>query len=254
MADYEFPEDPQVEGAYRTAYRALGDLVSTKHAMHVEDENLMLSEVISHMRSVVDEAEMTVAARLGPLAGWSGPHREGDWGLVMAGVDCDAAEQDFGTPVLNESIYEGPDGRWHGSVMDCAARAYKREARWDFAPGEAGIWLLMLAPVSATGSGEDDGSWFYRGHLVGFVILYDHDKDGLYESVGHIWTASAWRRRGIARRLLEEAHARFSVTRVLGPYTEDGSAFLRAVGELAGAPEQKQADQQETKGNPDDLA
>lgn len=232
MIDHEFPEDTQIEDAYRAAYRSLGDLFPEDRGGYIADENLILSEVISYLRHVVDEAEMTVAARLGPLAGWSGPHREGDWGLVMAGVDCDAAEQDFGTPVLNESIYEGPDGRWRGSVMDCAARAYKREARWDFAPGEAGIWLLMLAPVSATGSGEDDGSWFYRGHLVGFVILYDHDKDGTYEAVGHVWTAAAWRRRGIARQLLAEARSRFAFTRVLGPYTEDGASFLRAVGEL----------------------
>jgi hypothetical protein len=48
-----------------------------------------------------------------------------------------------------------------------------------------------------------------------------------YESVGHIWTATAWHRRGIARRLLTEARSRFSITTVEEPYTEKGAAFLR---------------------------
>lgn len=232
MADYEFPEDPQIEGVYRTAYRALGDLVSIKHAMHVEDENLILSEVISHMRSVVDEAEMTVAARLGPLISWSGPRREGDWSLIAASADLDSGGRDFGDVKLASSAFEGSGGGWHGSAMDSAARAYKREAGWDFAPGEGGVWLLMLAPVSGSGSPDGDRPWFYSGHLVGFVVLHDRDDDDVYESVAHIWTASAWRRRRIARRLMDEARSRFSFTGVEGPYTEDGGAFLRATGIL----------------------
>ncbi|MGW1682638.1 hypothetical protein [Saccharopolyspora sp. NPDC002376] len=49
-----------------------------------------------------------------------------------------------------------------------------------------------------------------------------------YESVGHIWTATAWQRRGIARRLLAEARSRFPVTSVEEPYTDEGAAFLGA--------------------------
>lgn len=254
MTDYKLPDVPDVEAAYRTAFRTLGDLVPARRKSYIDEENLCLTEVISQFRFVVDEAEMTVAAQLGPLIDWLGPHQEGGWGLIAASIDFDGDNLGFGDFTLSDNAYEGRDGRWFGSPMDCAARAYKREAGWDFAPSDSGIWLLTLAPVSASGGGDEGRPWYYSGHLVGFVTLYDHDDDGLYESVGHIWTASAWRRRGIARRLLEEAHARFSVTRVLGPYTEDGSAFLRAVGELAGAPEQKQVDQQETKGNLDDLA
>ncbi|WP_189155663.1 hypothetical protein [Lentzea pudingi] len=46
--------------------------------------------------------------------------------------------------------------------------------------------------------------------------------------MGHIWTAAAWQRQGIARRLLTEARSRFPVTRVEEPYTDNGKAFLAA--------------------------
>jgi hypothetical protein len=36
------------------------------------------------------------------------------------------------------------------------------------------------------------------GNLVGFAILYDRDEDDQYEALGHIRTAAAARRRGIA--------------------------------------------------------
>jgi hypothetical protein len=39
---------------------------------------------------------------------------------------------------------------------------------------------------------------------------------------------AAWRRRGIARRLLQEAGSRFDVGEIERPYTEDGEAFVRA--------------------------
>jgi ribosomal protein S18 acetylase RimI-like enzyme len=83
-----------------------------------------------------------------------------------------------------------------------------------------------LAPVAA--SGGEDGLWFYDGHLAGFVVVYDRDEDDDYESTGHIWTATAWKRRGIARRLLTEARSRFPITDVETPYTDEGAAFLSA--------------------------
>ncbi|WP_369688720.1 GNAT family N-acetyltransferase [Actinomadura kijaniata] len=85
----------------------------------------------------------------------------------------------------------------------------------------------MLSPESRTSAGNDETA-LYSGHLVGFLIVRDRDENGIYESVAHIWTASSWRRRGIARRLLNEARARFPIAEVEGPYTEDGSAFLDA--------------------------
>ncbi|XVV00767.1 GNAT family N-acetyltransferase [Actinosynnema sp. CA-248983] len=149
-----------------------------------------------------------------------------DWGLIATGIDLDGDTHDFGDVQLGTDAFEDLDGRWGGSALDRAGMAYKRACGWDFAPSEAGVWLVMLAPVS--GIGGEDGQWFYNGRVVGFLIVYDRDGDGMYESVGHIWTASAWQRRGIARSLLAEARSRFPIASVEGPYTEDGTAFLDA--------------------------
>jgi GNAT superfamily N-acetyltransferase len=232
MADYEFPEAPEIEAAYRAAQQALLGIIPPERTYGDGEDYLDVTELISHFRTVLDEAEMTVAGRLGPLISWRGPHREGDWNLIAAGIDLEGSGRDFGDADLDEGAIEGPDGMWHGSPLERAGYAYKREAGWDFTPDETGVWVLMLAPRSASGGSEDDRPWFYNGHLVGFVILQDRDNDGNYESVAHIWTASAWRRRGIARRLLAEAKSRFAIAGVEGPYTDDGDAFLRAVGEL----------------------
>ena len=121
-----------------------------------------------------------------------------------------------------------PLATWHGSALDYAGRAYTRECGWDFPPGEGGVWLLRLAPVQ--GVEGDDTPWSYFGHVTGFVVLSDRDEDGSYEAVGHIWTASRWRRKGIAQRLLTEAKSRFQFTDVEQPYSDDGAAFLRACG------------------------
>jgi len=88
----------------------------------------------------------------------------------------------------------------------------------------------MLAPVRAV-DGEDS-PWSYMGHITGFVILRDRDEDDSYESVTHIWTASAWRRRGIARRLLAKASSRFHLTVLEQPYSSGGAAFLAACGHV----------------------
>lgn len=228
MDDYEFPAVPKVERAYRKMQRALLGIIPVERTLGASEENMLIGDLISHVRHLLDEAEMTVAAQLGPRISWYAPAVTGDWNLVPAGIDLDEYAEDFGDVEFEESAFEGPEGKWHGSPLERAAYAYKREARWDFTPGRAGIWLLMLAPTSA-GGGD---TWIYGGHVVGFVILHDRDKDGVYESVAHIWTAQAWRRRGIARRLLAEAKIRFGFTDVEGPYTKDGAALLRAVGEL----------------------
>ena len=118
------------------------------------------------------------------------------------------------------------DGAWHDSSLQQAALSYRRAAGWDFAPGDTGIWLLMLAPVAASGPRPAPGPT--RGAWPGFAVLYDRDQDGLHESVGHVWTAAAWRRRGIARRLLRQARERFGSDRVEGPCTDSGAALVRA--------------------------
>lgn len=69
---------------------------------------------------------------------------------------------------------------------------------WNSAPREADVWLLIPDPCRAS------GGWMGRhtGHPTGFAVLYDRDEDGSYESVGHVWTAIAWRRKGTGQRLL----------------------------------------------------
>jgi len=233
VSDYEFPEAPEIEDAYRAAQRALLGIIPPERTLGrgEGEEGLHITELISHLRTLLDEAEMTAAGKLGPIVNWTAERREGNWQPIPIGVGLNEGAHDFGDAELSQSAYEGPGGAWHGSPLERAAYAYKREAGWDFTPDDSGFWLLMLAPVHGFGGG-DSHDWLYTGHLVGFVILHDRDRDGVYESVAHIWTAAAWRRRGIARRLLAEARSRFAFTGVEGPYTADSEALLRAVGEL----------------------
>jgi ribosomal protein S18 acetylase RimI-like enzyme len=223
MTDYEFPETPEIEKAYRAAYKALSALAPG--TVTVEEETSFL-EVLSQFPFLLDRADLATTARLGPAVSWQASRQDDAWGLAVSGLDLDGDEHDFGGAVLGAEVTEGPDGRWHGSALDRAGLAYKRACGWDFAPGESGVWLLMLAPVAA--SGGEDGVWFFSGRVAGFVVVYDRDEDGTYESVGHIWTATAWQRRGIARQLLTEARSRFPITTVEEPYTEKGAAFLNA--------------------------
>ncbi|WP_026412862.1 hypothetical protein [Actinomadura oligospora] len=176
-------------------------------------------------RFLVEEAEQNVAAHLGPLISWEAPPSEGDWDLVMSGIDLDNAAFELGTATLARQSFDTPDG-WSESPLDLAASAYKRAFGWDHSPGEGGIWLVMSAPVS--GVGGENGPWHYKGHLTGFVVLYDRGHEGFYESVGHIWTAASWKRRGIARRLLSEARSRFPIKEIEGPYSADGAAFIES--------------------------
>jgi ESCO1/2 acetyl-transferase len=186
---------------------------------------MSVSELIMDLRRMVDEAEITAFSQLGALISWKTPH-ETAWEPVVVGIDLDGGDHDFGV-TLGRDAYEGPHGDWTGSALHNAALAYKRACGWDFAPGQGGIWLLMLAPVS--GAGNDEDPWTYTGHLTGFVILYDRDEDDMYEPVGHIWTASAWRRRGIASRLLTEAQHRFGSNLLFEkPYTNTGASLIAA--------------------------
>jgi hypothetical protein len=136
---------------------------------------------------------MVAAAQLGPLVSWETlDFQPGEWHLVTAVVDLDQDVTEPGPVTVGRDATQGPHGGWFGSALDLAGRAYKRAAGWDFSPGEAGKWLLMLAPVEGW-SGSDEDLWSFTGHLAGFVVLNDHDDDGNYETVAHVWTAAAWR-------------------------------------------------------------
>ena len=167
---------------------------------------------------------MAVATRIGPAIDWyQGGRDRGEWGLTVAGLDLDRnGAWNFG-PRISEAQ------RSTDWALDKAARAYRQEARWSNPPsGDEGLWLLMLAPLRAKGSPENDKPWSIHGRLAGFAILWDRDKDGNYETVAHAWTAQAWRRQGIARRLLDEGRSRFAARQIAGPLTDDGAALARS--------------------------
>jgi len=226
MGEYEIPAVPNIEEAYRAAHRALEGVA--RPGRFVPEADLQTAtEVISQFPCMLEFAEQALAAELGPRITWQAPPQAEGLELAMAGVDFTDPFNSDHALTLGDDAFEVPGGEWHGSALNRAAYAYKRDAGWDFTPGKAGFWLLMLAPVEAIGSGED-GPWNYTGHLAGFVIVHDRDEDGVYETVVHIWTASAWRHRGIAQRLLSEARRRFGISEVEGPYSADGAAFLAA--------------------------
>jgi ribosomal protein S18 acetylase RimI-like enzyme len=227
MDDYVFPEVPEIEEAFRAAHRALESVIDAngdRGVLFAPEEDEPFFGVVAQFPFMVNAAEMVIASHLGPRVSWEGAPRKGNWNLIVAGFDFDGDREWGFDATLSESACEGDDGAWFGSPLNQAARAYQREAGWDFAPGDAGVWLLTLAPTSAIG-GEDKMT--YWGHVAGLAILYDRDGDGTYESVGHVWTPQAWRRRGIARRMLQEARERFGADRIEGPYTVDGAALVR---------------------------
>jgi GNAT superfamily N-acetyltransferase len=224
MSDYEYPQTPEIDEAYRAAYKALAALISPRAV--IAEEESSLSQLLAEFPLLVDKAEFATIAQLGAPISWQAPFQEGDWNVAISVVDRDGGTHDFGDARFEADAFTGPRGVWRDGVLNRVGMAYKRACGWDHAPGDAGVWLLMLAPERA--SGGDEGLWFFSGRVVGFVVVYDRDEDDVYESIGHIWTATAWRRRGIARQLLSAAQARFPITDVEEPYTPDGAEFLNA--------------------------
>jgi ribosomal protein S18 acetylase RimI-like enzyme len=225
VGDYRIPEIPEIEQAYRAAHRALEAIMPESFGF-LPEADLECGDVLSQFPLLVDEAALVVAAHLGPYIAWQAEPHRGDLDLVPAGLDLDnGGELDFG-PALDELATAADYG---DSSLEQAARVYCADAGRDVAPELAGIWLLMLAPVAGVAS--DSRPWDCAGHLAGFMIVYDRDEDGTYETIGHIWTARAWRRRGIARQLLYQARSRFGASRFEGPFSGDGTAFAKATGE-----------------------
>jgi GNAT superfamily N-acetyltransferase len=115
---------------------------------------------------------------------------------------------------------------FHESPLQRAAMAYRRECGWDFAPDESGLWLLYCVPTRSSGG---DKEHFYTSNVAGFLIVHDRDGDGEYESLAHMWTAAAARRKGVASALVAEARKRFSLKEIEKPMTDAGRATLQEV-------------------------
>ncbi|MFJ4233835.1 hypothetical protein [Cellulosimicrobium cellulans] len=202
---------------YREVHRALGLLSSPDDALSSPDDPF--PEVVDDLERLVRHAREAAAASLGPSHHWSGPKDQVDseWGSVVLQLDFDAGE-------LDEPEGSSSFGDWDGSGLDLAARAYRRECGWDFSPRDAGIWLLSVKPYRGWGT---DTQVTWTGVVTAFAILYDRDEDDSYETLGHVWTAQHWRRRGIAAELLRLARQRFPVRHVDG-LSKSGGLFLRA--------------------------
>lgn len=214
-------DSPLFEGVL-AAHQALLRLVpEERKGRWKTEENDLLPRLIGDLVGLVDEVQNTAAARIGPPFAWVGPPAGSDpdpWGRVIRQLDLDDSGCD--DPEGASDI-----GEWDESALARAALVYRRECRWDFAPGEAGIWLIAVQPYANWGS-STHSSW--SGVLAGFVILYDRDGDGEYETLGHMWTAREWRRRGIASDLVRTAQERFAVRRLDG-VTEGGASFFESV-------------------------
>jgi ribosomal protein S18 acetylase RimI-like enzyme len=177
-------------------------------------------ELLHDVQQLAELLTEDYAAQFGPRLSVKGPQHSSMEKPHILAFDFDQGEElcQFTLPA---------DHDWHDTGFARAATAYRRCCRWDFAPGEAGIWLCYYVITDGVGGGE--GSWYYSGNVAGFAILYDRDKDGKYESLGHIWTAAAARRRGIASALIAYARQYFPLKDTEGPLTDDGAALLKTV-------------------------
>ncbi len=225
-------DDPRLnsplEANIRAAYQALRALVPDNYVLGPDDAGL--PEIIDELPTVLRLAQDRCAAELGAPMSWAGPWPNENWTPIDLQVDFD--DGDLDSPGVTF-----PDLDWPKTGFAQAALAYKRECGWDFPPGEAGIWLLRVAPYAAFG-GDDTDQAFLSGNLIGFVVLHDRDDDGEYESLAHLWTATRWRRRGVAAALVRRARDQFPITTVEEPVTDRGALLLAATApELWSAPQ-----------------
>jgi hypothetical protein len=218
---------PELEDALRTAFRALASTFGKDVLLHAPEQALPdLSSLTSELKYVFDAALRAFDAERGPLCLWRGRHELDDWSPRTLIADANRDEHTNANEA-GELLWDDDD--FLGSSLGRAASAYRRECRWDFGPGEAGVWLIAACPYSASG-GADTENWTVCGNLAAFAVLHDRDADGSYESLAHVWTARGWRRRGLAAGLVREARERFGVSKVESPLTDDGFALIRACG------------------------
>jgi GNAT superfamily N-acetyltransferase len=216
-------DDPRGRSAHeadlRTAYEAL-QRISPRQPYERAASSMEMHELVVDVDRKLYEALEVVDAELGPVVSWrSGPApADYDWRVEVLQVDFDE-----GLRSLPEFGWDGLPLTWEDTGFWRAAVAYRRECRWDFSPGSAGIWVAALAPTFSAGAG-DETAW--TGNLVGFVVVHDRDEDGEYESIAHMWTATGWRGRGVATAMVQHARDQFPIRSVEGPVTEAGAGLL----------------------------
>lgn len=211
----------KLEGPIREAYRALRALVPSVYETAPDDE--VLAEVVDDLDTVYRAAQEAIDAEHGPRMSWPGELSDDEdfppWVTIVADFDSGAESDPAGAHCAKAWSAEG----WRETARTRAAKAYQRECRWDMAPGPDGVWVIAASPYGLT-NGES-----FRGNLVGFVVVHDRDHDGEYESIAHMWTASAWRRRGVAEQMLRTARDLMPINAVEAPITSNGQALLGSV-------------------------
>src|SRR5713226_3873399 len=95
---YQLPEVPEeIAAAYRAAHRAMESILPKDSSFIPEAGLDNIHEVISQFPIIAEKVEAVVAAYLGPEIDWKTESREGEWDLIVAGIDFDAdGERNFG--------------------------------------------------------------------------------------------------------------------------------------------------------------
>jgi len=200
--------------------KLLPDDLRLTYPVKAIDHNAVMSELLTR----VEWVQNVYDGEYGPLAGWPGGWTEETWGKpdVRVWVFDEEVEYDD-----DDLCYE-MEGDFDESSLGRAGRAYRRESGWDFAPGEAGVWVAAYLPTAWTGGSDKSTGWL-SGNLVSFAVLHDRDHDGEVESLAHLWTARCLRRQGFARAVVERSRERFPISYAEGPATDDGLAFAHTV-------------------------
>ncbi|MFE6645078.1 GNAT family N-acetyltransferase [Nocardioides sp. NPDC057772] len=210
----------KLEGPIRDAYRALRALVPSAYETAVDDE--LLAVVIDDLDAIYRAAQEVIDAEHGPRMSWPGDLNDGEdfppFTIIVSDFDTGVHSDPAGAHCVEAWSAE----EWRETARARAALAYKRESRWDVPPGPDGIWVIATSPYQLTND-------TFLGTLVGFVVVHDRDHDGAYESIAHIWTASAWRRRGIAEQMIRTARDLMPINAVEAPITANGRALLGSV-------------------------
>lgn len=181
----------KLDGPIREAHRALR-AIAPSTTMTTED-NEYLAHVVDDLDMLYRLADEAINAERGPRMSWPGDIGDGEDFPRLVIMTVDMEEGTLSDPAGVDCLTRWSSDDWTDTAPAKAAMAYKRETRWDTPPDQAGVWIIAASPY---GWSCDT----FRGNLVGFAVLHDRDGDGAYESLAHIWTAAAWRRRGIGDR------------------------------------------------------